>query len=89
MATLWATFGRTSDTNQNVVKLIGAAKVTLAGGDVSLAAAPAGTTLVSLRADAACYYNFGAAASATTYDLASGERIWAQCGEGAVIHGFT
>ena len=89
MSTLWATFGQTCDTNPNVVKLIGKAKVTLSGGDVSLAAAPAGTTIASLRADAACNYAIDGTASATTYDLGSGERIWFQCGPGAVIHGFT
>lgn len=89
MSTLWATFGQTCDTNPNVVKLIGKAKVTLSGGDVSLAAAPDGTQIVSLCADAACNFELGSTASASTFDLASGERVWFQCGPGMVIHGYT
>ena len=89
MSTLWAWFCQNCDTNPNAPKLIGKAKVTLSGGDVSLAAAPAGTQIASLRADAACNFELGSTASASTFDLASGERVWFQCGPGMVIHGFT
>lgn len=89
MATLWAHFGKPSDFSPNVIKLLGKSKVTLAGGDVSLAAAPAGTTVAMLVTDAAAYFELGATASATSYAIPSGVPLWVQCGEGLVIHGFT